>query len=389
MVSTDGSPASRFRWPMVPRRAVWTAGLAVLVVVVAVTALMMWLSTSLHDGLFEVDRSPGRFDIEVVLLGDGSITLRGDDDDLERPGTFGLEWSGGYTQVGALLSDDGNTVRRELPAPPLPAAGEWVRLDTPAYTGDPLSAHGLLFEEVLVPTSFGDAPARLVEGTSDAWVIIVHGRGGDREHALRPLPLLAEPGTTTLTITYRNDIEFPPAAAGEYGFGSEWPEVEAAVRFARERGGGEIVLFGYSMGGALVMSFLRDSELAPEISALVLDAPVLELRAVADLGLSDGGVPGFLQGTTRRVVSLRCGVDWGAFDHVEGADDLEVPLLRFHGSDDDIVPVGTSRALAEARPDLVRYVEVPGAGHVQAWNADRAGYERELRAFLVGVLKSH
>ena len=75
-------------------------------------------------------------------------------------------------------------------------------------------------------------------------------------------------------------------------------------------------------------------------------------------------------------------MEWSDYDHRDVAERLEVPLLLFHGSDDDVCPVAPSRAFAAAAPSLVTYVEVVGAGHVQAWNADHLLYERQLAEFL-------
>lgn len=71
-----------------------------------------------------------------------------------------------------------------------------------------------------------------------------------------------------------------------------------------------------------------------------------------------------------------------ALDALDEADELEVPILLFHGTADVDVPVGTSDALAAARPELVTYVRLPGVGHVRSWNANPEGYERELRSFV-------
>jgi len=46
------------------------------------------------------------------------------------------------------------------------------------------------------------------------------------------------------------------------------------------------------------------------------------------------------------------------------------------------VPVATSDALAEARPDIVTYVRGAGVGHVRSWNAGTASYEASVRDFL-------
>ena len=52
------------------------------------------------------------------------------------------------------------------------------------------------------------------------------------------------------------------------------------------------------------------------------------------------------------------------------------------GASDPTVPVATSDALAQARPDIVQYVRFEQAAHVRTWNLDRQAYENRLRAFL-------
>jgi dipeptidyl aminopeptidase/acylaminoacyl peptidase len=45
------------------------------------------------------------------------------------------------------------------------------------------------------------------------------------------------------------------------------------------------------------------------------------------------------------------------------ADRIDVPVLVLHGEADPVVPVGQSRRLADARPDLVELVVLEGEGH--------------------------
>jgi hypothetical protein len=110
---------------------------------------------------------------------------------------------------------------------------------------------------------------------------------------------------------------------------------------------------------------------------------MLDLAATVEHGAAQrdlpvvGGVPDVLTGTAQWIAGWRYDLDWAAVDHLP-ADWLEVPALVFHGTDDDLVPISTTDALAADRPDLVTAVRVPGAGHVRAWNADPAGYERQV-----------
>ena len=83
------------------------------------------------------------------------------------------------------------------------------------------------------------------------------------------------------------------------------------------------------MGGAITVSFLERSPLADRVSGVVLEAPALHLRAIADLGMERQGVPGPLTAPLRGLVTLRYGVDWSSYDYRAYARALQVPLLLF------------------------------------------------------------
>ena len=364
----------------------WLLAAATLLVVVPGVGTC-WASSEVHSGLFEVDLEPQSFEVEVVRTAGDTITLRGDDPDLRHPGVLGIAWEGGYAQVGAVLRTERDEVTRELRYDAAEPIGAFVDIERLAYPGDPLVAHGLSFDTVEVATPAGAAPAWSVPGSDAAArpvVIFVHGRGGERREALRGLPTVHALGYSALVITYRNDIELPVAGSSEYAFGAtEWADLEAVVRYAVAAGAEDVVLYGYSMGGAIVMSFLERSVEAGRVRAIVQDAPALDLAAIAEPGIRDGGVPGILAGPLRGVVGWRFDVDWSTYDYLDGAATLQTATLLFHGAADDLVPVAASRAFAAAAPrGLVTYVEFPQAGHVRGWNTDRERYEQALREFL-------
>jgi hypothetical protein len=137
------------------------------------------------------------------------------------------------------------------------------------------------------------------------------------------------------------------------------------------------------MGGAIVISFMEQSSLAGRVAALVLDSPMLDFSATVNHDASS--IPGFLHRLGKTVSGTRFGIHWKRLNYLERAGDLRVPVLLFHGDDDDTVPVETSDKLASARPDIVTYVRVAGAGHVRSWNMDPPAYEAKVREFLAHV----
>ena len=376
------------RWKV----ALVAAAAAALLALAGLIGAGWYYSDLLRGGALEPDRDPDEPDLRVVAQGDGRVTLQATeraskDGDWTKDGVFGLEWEGGYGQVGAILEiDDEQVVREFSPLQGAPEVGDLVRLDSFAFPGDPQQAHGIPFQEVTFASRLGEFPAWFVEGSRDTWAIFVHGKGANRREALRMLPTVAELGFPSLIITYRNDVEAPAGPDGFYRFGqTEWEDLQAAAEYAFQHGADKLVLVGYSMGGAIVVKFLYQSPLAERVLVAILEAPMLDLAATIDWGARGQGAPGFLSVTGRTIAGLRFNVDWSEVDYLRRADDLAVPILLIHGDEDPTVPVATSDALAEARPDIVTYVRVAGTGHVRAWNTDSAAYKTFVREFLERV----
>src|SRR5690606_37187059 len=91
------------------------------------------------------------------------------------------------------------------------------------------------------------------------------------------VPVFHRAGYTSLLISYRNDGDAPSSADHRYGLGdTEWRDVESAIRFALDSGARDVVLMGWSMGGATVLQTLTRSTFATAIRGVVLDSPVVD-----------------------------------------------------------------------------------------------------------------
>jgi uncharacterized protein len=372
----------------------------VLVLVLAFFAGGGWLyAGQIRDGAL-ASKAPGTpaLQSQVLAVGDHSITLARDPaspPELTEAGTWGLRWPAGYGRLGAIRALGADRVERaftRLEGTP-PRVGERSAVDGYAWPADPALAAGRPAREVTYPSPLGPAPAWLVGGRRDTWVILVHGYNAARTETLRTLATVTRLGYPALAVSYRNDPGAPhsPDALRRWG-ATEWRDLEAATRYAVGHGAGGVVLAGFSMGGAVVTSFLLSSPLAARVRGVVLDAPALDLGAVIDRGAVDRDlpvlgtpVPPALTEVAKGIAGLRWHLDWGQLDYVDRAGRLATPMLVFHQTGDPTVPVAISEALAAARPDLVTLERFGGDGHVQSWNVDRPRYERALRAFLERV----
>ena len=339
-------------------------------------------------------------DLVVAALEGETIVLRTPDGSdaptgLALEGVWGLRWVGGAGLLGEILRSSEDGVARDfvlLEGDP-PVAGQDAELDPRAYPTP--EAAGVSVEDVLVDGPLGHFPAWFADGDRPTWVIVIHGNSMSRLDNVRWLPALGRAGYPTLTITYRNDAGAPEDPSGLLRYGStEWADLDAAVRYALEQGAEEVVLFGDSMGGAVIAAFLQRSELTPYVGALVLDAPALDFgQAVDDNAAREPlvgpiNVPPTLTATAKWLAAVRYDVDWAALDYLEDPSIFDLPTFVMHGTDDLTVPIATSRRLAAAAPETVTLVECPGADHIECWNLDPEAAEERVLDFLAENLGS-
>lgn len=379
----DGSPP----W----RRRLTIASATAAAVVVATTAAGGWYFA---DELLQVRRDPPERPIEVLGISAGTVTLRGTDAD--QRGITGLDWDGGYARLlGDIVPHADGSVTRGIEAfPDLPVVGTRARADFYAFPRDLHSVSELPIEDVTYDGPLGRYPATYLPGARGVvpanggrgrWIVHVHGRGADRAEAWRLSTALHGLGYTQLAITYRNDIGAPQDRRGTYGLGwTESADLAAALAFARDQGAADVVLVGYSMGGAVVGNYLRTHALtdqAVDVAGVIYDSPVVSWQSTLVQQAGDRGLPGFAGSIALGIVRVRTGIDVVAMDQVRTAEVYDTPVLLFHGDADPTVPVTASDEFAAARPDLVTYVRTAGA-HVQSWNVDPAAYEAAATRFL-------
>ena len=339
----------------------------------------------------------------AVDLGRGLITLQRHRDSVLR-GDYSFFFSNGtgHARVGEITDRTATTVTRRILAVDFGdlATARRGRFSGWLYTGpDDL---GFPWRDVVVPTALGPAPAWLIPADAAApaghWVIQVHGRAVRREEALRAVPVFRAAGYTALLVSYRNDGDAPASTDGRYSLGdTEWADVDAAIRFAAAQGATDVVLMGWSMGGAICLQTLTRSAQAPLIVGVVLESPVIDWADVVAAQAIDRRLPRqiargalALMGSRRgqRLTGLGAPIDFGRLDFVARARDLHRPILLLHSDDDGFVPATGSRRLADRRPDSVTLVVFTEARHTKLWNYDPGRWDAEITGWLARLAQS-
>ena len=140
------------------------------------------------------------------------------------------------------------------------------------------------------------------------------------------------------------------------------------------------------MGGGIAGQFLRQSDAAASLSAIVLDAPAIDFNAILTNQIERMNLP--------LAPILARGALWfsGLAEPVQLADvvttdefaEFEGPIFLSHGFADSVVPIGSSDSLVAKREHVTEYLRTE-SDHIQSWKADPARYEAALSAFLTSL----
>lgn len=303
------------------------------------------------------------------------------------PGTFGLLSREGDEPavVGEIISTTPSVVRRRLLYRPTSLSEN----SQCCWSGITRFTPESKYEDVVVETSLGPAPAWIVNAGSDFWAIHIHGQGSDRRQTLRGVTTASSLALTSLVITYRNDGEGPRSHDGHSHLGeTEWQDLEAALRFVAKQGGTQCIIFGWSLGAAIAVNAVQRSNLTSMIRGLVMVAPVLSWEAVFRANARHHGMPDFVgswvasllasRGVSR-LIGLGAAIAVKTSDASRLAMPFDVPTLILHGVNDWSVPIKTSRNIAGGHNGQVELVEFECSGHTQEWNSNPVGWDSAVR----------
>jgi fermentation-respiration switch protein FrsA (DUF1100 family) len=212
-------------------------------------------------------------------------------------------------------------------------------------------------------------------------VVLVPGIEGDKSdrHLLKSASVYAGAGYAVLMV----DLRAQGGSEGErvtMGY-KEVRDVRGALLWLNERGfaPGEVVLHGFSLGGATVLRAAPQSGVAAVVEeSAYSDLPLILRQQLPKVS----GLPSFFTPGTFLMGKLLVGIDPWAVRPEEDARRLcqeGIPLLIIHSTDDETTPFEHARRIKAACPEATLW-RIEGYEHVAAYAHPE--YRQRILGFL-------
>jgi alpha-beta hydrolase superfamily lysophospholipase len=371
----------------------WIALSLVGLILVAYAGIGWYVSGEVIDGM-SATAEPVTYDTDIISVEGDRVAIGTPDEAtvaLDRDAVMGLRWEGGWA-IGRPAESFTETIETRrftlVQGTELPTGVDVAAFDSLVFPGDP-SSLAIPFQNIVVAGPGGELPAWFIPGDRTIWLIAVHGLAAGRRDTLRLLDATQGTGYPTLVPSYRNDDGAPGTDRGLGMMGqNEREDLAAAVDYARNQGATGVVLYGMSMGGGIVLSYLMNTDDPGFVRGAVLESPMADFRQLIDIRSGEalpigGWIGDSMLAVGRMFVWMRTGLDFDEVDYVDRSDELNTPILLMHGTDDPKVPFAVGQALADARPDLIDFRPIADAAHVRAWNEDPVTF----RSMVVGFME--
>jgi pimeloyl-ACP methyl ester carboxylesterase len=218
-------------------------------------------------------------------------------------------------------------------------------------------------------------------------VVIVHGYADARVGGIAWAPTFLSLGYNVLAIDQRahGESEGTQTTAGFFER-HDLSQVIDQIRAERPAATAEIVLFGVSLGAAVVGATAATRD---DVTAVIMDCPYSDYPTAAQTHARTMGMPGpMFQRLAIRLAQRLSGADFLACSPVRVIPTLACPLMVISGSDDlfvDPVDMDAVEAAVTSRPPELGptvYWRAAGTHHVLALRTDPAEFRRRVGAFL-------
>ena len=129
---------------------------------------------------------------------------------------------------------------------------------------------------------------------------------------------------------------------------------------------GSVYIYGHSLGGAVAIQLALDH---PEAAGLIVESAFTSIPDMARV------MPKYRMLPISLIVNQR-------FDSINKVEQLQVPVLYIHGTNDTLVPYEMSRKLFEQTASPKRLKFIPGGGHNNSAAVGGEAYLEAVREFV-------
>jgi hypothetical protein len=204
----------------------------------------------------------------------------------------------------------------------------------------------------------------------------VHGNAENISTHFASLVWVIQHGYHLWTFDYRGYGQ----SAGQPSMEGVHEDVAAAIREARAlsnaHGSGPLILYGQSLGGALLLYTVGTLADRHNLAVVIVDSAFTSYQTLAREKLAQSWMTFVLQPLAYPLISDRY-----APKHIV-ANIAPLPLLVIHGDRDGMVPWPHGRAIYDQAKAPKWFWKLPGIGHIQAMSAQHGKHRQALLEFL-------
>jgi len=214
-------------------------------------------------------------------------------------------------------------------------------------------------------------------------VLVLHGLGASKAHMIDYILFAQREGNPVLAIDFRGHGDSDPSLTSIGFYESE--DVLAGMKFVRERGAGDPVLWGTSMGA---VSALLAAERDGSVAGVIADAPFDTYRntilhhAKLMYGISEFPLI-FL---ACPMIEERAHFRMDDVNSLRAAAKIHAPMLVLAGGKDERMEPAMVKTIYDAAAGPKEFWVIPGEGHENRTFQD--SYQEKIRTFLARIRSS-
>ena len=224
---------------------------------------------------------------------------------------------------------------------------------------------GLSYEDIYFTTSDNKKinawfiPSRGARFT----VLFSNGNAGNISHRLEKISIMNEMGLNVFIFDYRGygKSEGVPSEQGLYR------DINAAYGYlvdSRGISGGDIILYGESIGGGVVIELARSKP----VGAIITEAAFTSVKDMARMAFPI--IP-------HAVFASR-------FDNLDKLEEIKCPKLIIHSADDEIVPFSQGERLFAAASEPKKFLKLRGGHNTAFWDSVEE-YKGGIKSFIASL----